>query len=283
MRLLAIIGENRAIVGLPCPVQHHFSIPLVASVIRYEYPLNERVRIMLRLEDLFDRMQWYMQGEHALNHHAAILTLFEIAEVAARADLKTDLLQELERQRAMLSALRGNPDVEQEKLDRVLGEISDVHTGIHNMTGKVGFHLKEDEWLLAVKQRAVIPGGLCEFDLPAYHRWLQGKAETRQAHLQGWLQPMLPIRGGIGIVLRLMRESCRPAIQQAVNGVYQQAMEANARPAQMVRIGIDEGYCCVPEISANKYMLNVRMVRSQPGEGKVCADSMPFELTFCFL
>jgi hypothetical protein len=24
-------------------------------------------------------------------------------------------------------------------------------------------------------------------------------------------------------------------------------------------------------------------VRSQPGESKVCADSMPFELTFCTL
>jgi len=252
-------------------------------VIRYEYPLNERIRILLRLEDLFDRMAWYAHGEHSLNHHAAILTLFEIAEVAARADLKTDLLQELERQRSGLSVLRGNPDVEQDKLDVVLAEIAAANTGIHSMSGKIGQHLKEDEWLQAVKQRAVIPGGLCEFDLPAYHRWLQGEAETRREHLHKWLSPMLPIRAGLGIVLRLMRESCRPAIQQAVNGVYQQSMEAGLRPAQMIRIGVGEDYCCVPEISANKYMLNIRFVRSQPGEGKICADSMPFELTFCFL
>jgi cell division protein ZapD len=252
-------------------------------VIRYEYPLNERIRILLRLEDLFDRMAWYMHGDHGLNHHAAIVTLFEIAEVAARADLKTDLLQELERQRSGLSALRGNPDVEQDKLDDVLAEIGTAHAGIHAMTGRIGQHLKEDEWLQAVKQRAVIPGGLCEFDLPAYHRWLQGKPEMRREHLQQWLSPMLPIRAGLGIVLRLMRESCRPGMQQAINGVYQQSLEASSRPAQMVRIGIDDDYCCVPEISANKYMLNIRFVRSQPGEGKVCADSMPFELTFCVL
>lgn len=254
-----------------------------SSVIRYEYPLNERIRILLRLEDLFDRMAWYMQGEHGLNHHAAIITLFEIAEVAARADLKTDLLQELERQRASLAILRGNPDVEQDKLGVVLTEISAAHTGIHNMTGKIGQHLKEDEWLQAVKQRAVIPGGLCEFDLPAYHRWLQGSAESRRENLQGWLSPMLPIRAGMSIVLRLMRESCRPVMQQAVNGAYQQTMEAGARPAQMVRIGVGEDFCCVPEISANKYLLNIRFVRSQPGEGKICADTMPFELTFCHL
>jgi len=256
---------------------------LAWHVIRYEYPLNERVRILLRLEDLFDRMEWHVQSEHALNHHAALVTLFEIADVAARGDLKTDLLQELERQRSTLSALRSNPDVEQGKLDGVLREIDAAHAGIHRMTGRVGHHLKEDEWLSAVRQRAAIPGGLCEFDLPAFHRWLHNPAETRRENLQKWLSPMLPVRAGLNIVLRLMRESCRPGMQQAVNGVYQQMLEASARPSQMIRIGVDEDFCCVPEISANKYMLNIRFVRSQPGESKVCADSMPFELTFCML
>jgi len=252
-------------------------------VIRYEYPLNERVRTLLRLEDLFDRMAWNTQGEHPLNHHAALVTLFEIADVAARGDLKTDLLQELERQRSTLSALRSNPDVEQTKLDGVLQDIDSAHAGIHRMAGRMGQHLKEDEWLTAVRQRAAIPGGLCEFDLPAYHRWLHESADARRENLQKWLSPMLPVRSGLNIVLRLMRESCRPGMQQAINGVYQQMLEASARPAQMIRIGVDEEFCCVPEISANKYMLNIRFVRSQPGEPKVCADSMSFELTFCTL
>lgn len=252
-------------------------------MIHYEYPLNERVRTLLRLEDLFDRLVWQIGGEHAYNHHAALVTLFEIADVAARGDLKTDLLQELERQRATLTALRGNPDVEQAKLDGVLRDIDLAHAGIHRLAGRIGQHLKDDEWLTAVRQRAVIPGGLCEFDLPAYHRWLHEPAETRRAHLQQWLAPMLPVRSGFDIVLSLMRESCRPGTQQAIKGVYQQMLEPAARPAQMIRIGVDEAYCCVPEISANKYMLSIRFVKSLPGEAKVCADSMPFELTFCTL
>lgn len=256
---------------------------LQRPVIRYEYPLNERVRTLLRLEDLFDRLNWHMEGAHPLNHHAALVTLFEIADVAARGDLKTDLLQELERQRAALSALRSNPNVELARLDGVLQEIDAAHAGIHRMPGRVGHHLKEDEWLTAVRQRAVIPGGLCEFDLPAYYRWLHEPAETRRGNLWQWLSPLLPVHAGLDIVLRLMRESCRPGMQQAINGVYQQMLEPSARPAQMIQIGVDDEYCCVPEISANKYMLNIRFVRSQPGESKVCADSMPFELTFCTL
>jgi cell division protein ZapD len=252
-------------------------------VIRYEYPLNERVRILLRLEDLFDRTVWYVQGEHPYSHHASLLSLFEIADVASRADLKTDLLQELERQRSALSVLRGNPDVEQSRLESVLREIDVAHSGIYQMAGKVGQHLKDDEWLMAVKQRAVIPGGLCEFDLPSYHLWLNDDTETRRADLYRWLTPMLPIRAGLGIVLRLMRESCRSATQRAINGLYQQTIDAGVRPPQMIRIGIDEGVRCIPEISANKYMLNIRFVRNQPGESKVCAGDVFFELAFCTL
>lgn len=252
-------------------------------MIRYEHPLNERVRTLLRLEDLFDRMDWHLQGEHPYNHHAALVALFEIADVAARGDLKTDLLQELERQRSTLAALRSNADVEQTKLESVLQEIDTAHAGIHRMAGRIGHHLKEDEWLTAVRQRAIIPGGLCEFDLPAYHRWLSNNVEARRVDIRKWIDPMLPARLGLDIVLRLMRESCRAAMQQAINGVYQQMLEAGARPAQMIRIGVDEEFNCVPEISANKYMLNIRFVRCQPGESKVCAASMPFELTFCML
>ncbi len=74
-------------------------------VIRYEHPLNERVRTLMRLEDLFARVGYFAAQDAALDHHSALLALFEITEVAARADLKTDILQELERQKQMLAPL----------------------------------------------------------------------------------------------------------------------------------------------------------------------------------
>ena len=66
-------------------------------MITYEYPFNERIRTLLRLEDLFDKTAYFAQAEGTLEHHTALLTLFEILEVASRADLKMDLIQELER------------------------------------------------------------------------------------------------------------------------------------------------------------------------------------------
>ena len=64
-------------------------------MITYEYPFNERIRTLLRLEDLFDKANYFVQQDGSREHHAVLLTLFEILEVAGRADLKLDLIQEL--------------------------------------------------------------------------------------------------------------------------------------------------------------------------------------------
>ena len=34
---------------------------------------------------------------------------------------------------------------------------------------KTGQHLRENEWLMSIKNRTGIPGGACQFDLPSYH------------------------------------------------------------------------------------------------------------------
>jgi cell division protein ZapD len=79
-------------------------------LILYEYPFNERIRTLLRLEDLFDRLDYFLGQEHPLQHHVAITTIFEIIDVAGRADLKTDLIKELERQRQAGAAARQSAD-----------------------------------------------------------------------------------------------------------------------------------------------------------------------------
>ena len=64
------------------------SHPEPGSVILYEYPFNERIRTYLRLELLFRRLGELIARTEALDHHFALTTIFEIMDVAARADLK---------------------------------------------------------------------------------------------------------------------------------------------------------------------------------------------------
>jgi cell division protein ZapD len=251
-------------------------------VISYEYPLSERIRTLLRLEDLYERVQYFTAKPDAQEHHVALLCIFEILEVASRADLKSDLLQELERQKHTLEGLRDNPDISQEALDGILWEIDRVSSRLFQMSGKIGQELRENEWLMSIKQRTNIPGGVCEFDVPSYHYWLHQNAEQHRHDLEGWLAPFLPIRDGIAIMLRLLRESGKVSNQTAVQGVYQQMMAG--RVAQMLRLRMNRDLQCVPEISANKYALNIRFTTHEGGQRpRVIETDVDFELTFCNL
>jgi len=251
-------------------------------VIIYEYPLNERVRTLLRLEDLYDRVGFFLEKSHSHAHHACLTGMFEILEVASRADLKSDLLQELDRQRTFLDALRSNPAISEDKLNSVLQEIERAFANLHGLSGKTGQALRENEWLMSIKQRAGIPGGTSEFDLPSYHRWLSHSPERRRADLSDWLATLLPVHAGLSIVLRVLRESGRTTAHIAFQGVYQQTPAD--KPAQMLRLSLGDELPCVPEISANKYALNVRFLLPEGVQKtRVYEHDVPFELTFCNL
>ncbi len=251
-------------------------------MITYEYPFNERIRTLLRLEDLFDKTAHFLLHDGAQEHHVALVTLFEILEVAGRADLKMDLIQELERQRQTLLAFRNNPDISEEALSGALYEIEQSSAALLGMTGKIGQYLRENDWLMGIKGRAAIPGGVCEFDLPSYHYWLHQDPERRRDAVSAWLKPLLPLRDGLAIVLRLLRASGRPEHQTAKSGAFQMMLGGSA--AQMVRVSVKLGEPFIPEISANKYALNIRFT-SPDGDlrPRPCISDVAFDMTFCNL
>jgi cell division protein ZapD len=251
-------------------------------VITYEYPLNERIRTLLRLEDLFEKTLYFADADGPAEHHVSLVTLFEILEVASRADLKFDLVQELERQRQILLSFRNNPDISEEALSGALYEIEQSSAALLAMQGKTGQYLRENEWLMGIKNRAGIPGGVCEFDLPSYHFWLNRDPALRRADLMGWITPLLPIRAGLAIVLRLLRSSGRPERVVAQGGAFQQML--SGRTAQLIRLRLSRGQAAIPEISANKYALNIRFtVPETDMRPKQSEVDVEFELTYCNL
>jgi cell division protein ZapD len=249
-------------------------------MISYEFPLNERVRTLLRLEDLFSRIEMLVKRTSSIDHHFALGVLFELLEVAARADLKSDLLQELERQRKILSALHSNPEISQSALDDILNCIDAASTDLLAMSGKIGQHLRDNEWLMGIKQRAGIPGGVCEFDLPSYHHWQHQTSEARRAHLTTWIEPLLPLHESLTIVLKLLRENGKVYHFTAINGSFQQMQ--GGKVAQLLCVHMNKSLPCIPEISANKYALNVRFVAANyAAKASLYEHDVPFDLTFC--
>lgn len=249
-------------------------------MISYEFPLNERVRTLLRLEDLFARIEQLIKGSDHCDHHMALAVLFEIIEVTSRGELKSDLLQELERQKRILAALRNNPEISEDALDTVLGSIETVSSELLSLSGKIGQHVRDNEWLMLIKQRACIPGGMCEFDLPSYHYWQHQDASVRRTHLEAWLSPFQPINEGLKLLLKLLRENCKTHHFTAHQGSFQQMQ--GGRVAQMLCVSLDKNLPCVPEISANKYALNIRFVAADYAAKSTLYDQdVEFKLVFC--
>ena len=248
----------------------------------YEYPSSERVRTLLRLEDLFDKLMYFCAQEHSYCHHTALLTLFEILEVTSRADLRSDLLQELERHKQTLQALRNNPQVSEAALATVLSDIDQAQQALNATTGKAGQHIRDNEWLMSIRSRAIIPGGTCEFDLPSYYAWQHRHHEARQRDIAGWAAPFRPLYDSLAIVLKLLRESAQRSKLTAQQGSYQQPL--GGKTYQMVQVRLDPATGAIPEISANKYLLWIRFtsqdgdLRPRPFEG-----SVEFDLALCNL
>ncbi len=246
----------------------------------YEFPLNERIRTWLRLEDLFDKALFFARAEDVRSHHAGMLALFEIVDVTTRSELKSELIQELERQKNGLESLRSNPAVDSKRLDQVLSRIAAALADLHAMTGKMGQHVRDNEWLAGIKGRAGIPGGTCSFDLPVYHYWLNQAPTARTADLMEWLGPLLPLKGAVDIVLRILRDSGHVSEHTAVQGTFQLMLAG--RTAHLLRIATDAS--CAPEVSANKYAVNVRfLVPDTVLKPRPCDQDIVFELTFCNL
>lgn len=251
-------------------------------MIVYEYPLNERIRTWLRLEDLFDKAAFFMQAGDARSHHAGLLAIFELVDVMARPELRSELIQELERQKLSLEPLRGNPAVDAERLHRLLERMSGVLADLHAQSGKLGQHVRDNDWLSGIKSRTSIPGGACGFDLPGYHFWLNAPPARRAADLGAWLAPLLPIQHGVELILELLRDSGNQSQYVAPGGVFQ--LMLGGRVVQLLRVGLADEWPCVPEVSANKYAVNLRFVSVEKTQKSRTYDQdVAFELVFCSL
>jgi cell division protein ZapD len=250
-------------------------------VILYEYPFNERVRTYLRLLQLFDRLGVLIARQDALDHHFALGTLFEILEVASRSELKGEVLKDLERQKQQYLAYRGNPAIAEAVLEQVVAELDRQFGALNEIHGKIGQPLQEQEFLVSLRSRFVIPGGSCEFDLPAYHAWKHLPADRRREDLQAWVACLAPLAQSVRTLLQLMRETGSRQKVMATGGQLQQNLP-QGRSFQLLRLRIDSALGLVPEISCNRLLVVIRLLQTQRDGRLVAAtDDVGFELTLC--
>ncbi|MEM7563796.1 MAG: cell division protein ZapD [Pseudomonadota bacterium] len=231
----------------------------------FEQPLNERIRMCLRVETLMKRYHYFESLKGDWSAYNAMLTILEITALLERGDFKQELMKELERQHMALQALIQHQDIDHSKLDLVLSKQKNALERIHRLDGKLGEHLKRVDFLLGVKQRTSIPGGTCDFDLPQLRFWLNRDHDERVVDLQAWVRPYRELEDVIALILKVIRDSASEKLVIAENGFYQQSLDPK-QSTQLIRISVESSELIYPEISAGKHRYSVRFMKPQPGD-----------------
>ncbi len=89
----------------------------------FEHPLNEKCRTWLRLSHLFEQLEFHLPHAEEWHARAAVSALLDIANVLARADIKSELLKELERYKQSLSRMADSPCVDNVRLEHILKDL----------------------------------------------------------------------------------------------------------------------------------------------------------------
>ena len=250
-------------------------------MILYEYPFNERIRTYLRLEHLFVRLFELVAREHPIDHHYALTTIFEVMDVGARADLKSDVLKDLDKQKHILDGYRGNPAIAEGVLDEVIGQLDACFQALSGLPGRAGQSLTDNDWLMSIRSRVGIPGGTCEFDLPAYYAWQHKPSSQRKEDLARWASTLSPLAESIALLLKMLRDSGSPQKMMAVNGQFQQNLP-QTRTFQLLRLALDPSTGVVPEISGNRLMVSIRLMRQGEDDRlHLSSEETGFELALC--
>ena len=166
-------------------------------------------------------------------------------------------------------------------LGALIQRFEQAFAGLNQQPGKLGASLSAHDWLMSLRSRSVIPGGMFEFDTPSYHAWQHRELAQRQSDLWGWTEGLRPLQAAVELLMSLVRESGRPVRAAATDGVFQHNLP-QGRTFQMLRLRLDAAQGVVPEITGHRLMVAIRFVRPDAdGRMRTAAEDVFFEWALC--
>ena len=250
----------------------------------YEQPLSERIRTFLRLEHLFAKAEHALASIDAWSSRATLEAIIDIMAVVGRADVKKEIIKELERHATTLQGLARNPNVDPARLAEVLDAVKGHLASLRTDENSWGQELRDDELLSMVRQRSTITAGTCSFDIPVLHYWLQSSADNRVNDLRRWLDTFDLLNSSVTLCLKLVRESAIATHEIAQSGFFQRTLEPTS-PCHMVRVCLERDVRCFPEISAGKHRFTVRFMvpNARHDRPTQLDDDVEFDLHCCII
>lgn len=240
----------------------------------FEHPLNEKMRTWLRVEFLLKQLQTHSQCDEnnaLLFFHA----LSELLEIIERNDVKGDLIKEIESQKQKLSVWKKVDGVDQGLLDDLLLKFNLILTNF-NAISRLGQPLKDDRFITTIRQRLMIPGGCCSFDLPSFYLWLNISQQKRDKQIQDWLSNLTILSDALTTCMTLIRESGEFNQFSYTSNFFQETSgDVNLI---RIRIGLDKDV--YPQVSGYTSRYSIRFLPLD-ANSTIKLDSIEFELACC--
>jgi cell division protein ZapD len=227
------------------------------ETIIYDHPLNEVVRVCLRLEQLFQYVDYQVNDLSIIGTQTLLHTIIDILHILDRPDLKAKLAKELNLLLSSLQRFETQPQVDKTKLTTLIQQLNELSRTLIDSSGKIGYRLREVELLNNLRLQLTTPGGGCSFELPGYHYWLQQSVDVRKQTIQDWLGDFAQIRTASTLLLDLIRKNAKTEEKIAVQGFHQELLDPQLQ-LRMVRIGIPKQTPAYPEVSLGRHFFSVR-------------------------
>ena len=244
----------------------------------YEHPLNEKVRLLMRLELLFKQLEEYEALTERQNIQLFFTRLYDCIELLERNDIRSTLSYYLDLLEKSMIRWAAHPEVQNESLQKKLAEAVRLQSDVSNMT-KACQQLKDDKFLASLRQRFGIAGGACDFDLPQLHYWRCKPLEERQQDIDEWLAVLAPLKQALDFSLLFLRESSSFEPVEANEGFYQDCCDDGV---SLIRIRYDLSRGYFPTVSGSRRRFSISFMRPDKCSVKTSVDdTIGFELANC--
>ena len=238
----------------------------------YEQPLNEKTRSYLRLEYLEQQLQMNLDQDH---QHRCFYPLFSLCELAERCDYRGEVLKDLDKQISLLSNWKSLPHIDKLQVDKYLSLLSNARDTLQ-ISERPGSQLKQNRFLMALRQRFNMPGACCNFDLPQLHYWLAKPWDSRRQEYSQWLDTFRVLLTPISLLLELTRLTTEYTNAVAKAGFYQ---GTSNQALSLIRVQLNSNQGCYPTISGHKNRYAIHFV--QFDQQKHSDRTIEFKLATC--
>lgn len=254
----------------------------------YESPLNERMRLFLRLEFLFEQAAFHRKEASRWNRRQYLLALLDILQLLSRSDIRTEVSKELGDLILKLERLMDHPDVDAQRLGTTLDAMRGLDQALQPLQAQFASNLLRDcDFLTSLLNRSTIPGGTASFDMPALHLWLFRPDDVQERQIQHWSRHLTLFEQSIAFTLRMLRQTGELRDIQAESGNFSMNLGANHNTSniQLLRVIVPVDNPVFPEICASRHRCSIRFLTliGNDLETAPITDTVHFRLALCGL